>query len=82
VTKSAKHVTIKIEDAGQGLPSEFYKAEFSGFQRFDPKHSKTSGGTGLGMNIMGSIAEHLGGEVKLSKSKSLGGLCITLKLPR
>ena len=82
VTKSSKSVTIKIEDAGAGLPSEFYKAGLSGFQRFDPKHSKTSGGTGLGMNIMGSIAEHLGGEVKLSKSRTLGGLCITLKLPR
>ena len=82
VTKSTNSVMIKIEDAGPGLPSDIYKAGVSGFQRFDPKHSKTSGGTGLGMNIMGSIAEHLGGEVKLSKSKSLGGLCITLRLPR
>ena len=82
VSKSAKSVIIKIEDAGPGLTSEIYKAGVSGFQRFDPKHSKTSGGTGLGMNIMGSIAEHLGGKVALSKSKSLGGLCITLTLPR
>lgn len=82
VTKGAKLVTIRVEDAGPGLSKEIYRAGISGFQRFDPKHSKTSGGTGLGMSIMGSIAEHLGGEVSLSKSKSLGGLCVTLKLPR
>lgn len=74
-------VQLAIEDAGPGLPKAAYSEGIRSFKRFDSSRSKGSGGTGLGMSLMVGIAENLGGEVALSKSK-LGGLAVTLKLPR
>jgi two-component system OmpR family sensor kinase len=83
ITLSAtkKFVTLAIEDGGPGLPAGAYKAGIRSFERFDASRSRESGGSGLGMSIMAGIAQALGGEVRLSKS-TLGGLCVTLKLPR
>lgn len=81
VKATKKFVAITVEDAGAGLPDGAYKAGIRSFERFDESRSRESGGSGLGMSIMSGIASTLGGEIKLSKSK-LGGLCITLKLPR
>ena len=81
LAQTSSHVTLKIDDAGPGLPKEAYKEGIRSFKRFDASRSKSAGGTGLGMSLMAGIAENLGGEVVLSKSK-LGGLAITLKLPK
>ena len=75
------NVRLVIEDAGPGLPKSAYSEGIRSFKRFDASRSKSAGGTGLGMSLMAGIAENLGGEVVLSKSK-LGGLAVTLKLPR
>jgi two-component system OmpR family sensor kinase len=74
-------VRLVIQDAGPGLPNDAYSEGIRSFKRFDASRSKSAGGTGLGMSLMVGIAENLGGEVVLSKSK-LGGLAVTLKLPR
>lgn len=81
LTQTSNQVTLKIDDAGPGLPKEAYREGIRSFKRFDASRSKSAGGTGLGMSLMAGIAENLGGEVVLSKSK-LGGLAITLKLPK
>ena len=81
LSQTAGQVSLKIDDAGPGLPKEAYKEGIRSFKRFDASRSKSAGGTGLGMSLMAGIAENLGGEVVLSKSK-LGGLAITLKLPK
>lgn len=80
LTENKNRILLVIEDAGPGLPATAYKQGIRSFKRFDASRSKDSGGTGLGMSIMASIAERLGGEVKLSKSK-LGGLKVSLQLP-
>jgi two-component system OmpR family sensor kinase len=81
LTQTSQQVTLKVDDAGPGLPIEAYKEGIRSFKRFDSSRSKSAGGTGLGMSLMAGIAENLGGEVQLKKSK-LGGLQVTLKLPR
>ena len=80
LTKKNGKATLKIEDAGPGLPKQAYREGIRSFKRFDKSRSKEAGGTGLGMSIMAGIAESLGGEIKLSQSK-LGGLAVTLTLP-
>ena len=81
LTAGRDNFRLLIEDAGPGLPKAAYGEGIRSFKRFDASRSKSAGGTGLGMSLMVGIAENLGGEVTLSKSK-LGGLAVTLKLPR
>ena len=72
-----EHPSVQLGEAVKAA----YKEGIRSFKRFDASRSKSAGGTGLGMSLMAGIAENLGGEVALSKSK-LGGLAITLKLPK
>ncbi|MCX8528955.1 MAG: HAMP domain-containing sensor histidine kinase [Rhodoluna sp.] len=79
LSQQGQNVSLKIEDAGPGLPKQAYSEGIRSFKRFDASRSKSAGGTGLGMSIMVGIAENLGGSVKLNQSK-LGGLCVLLSL--
>ncbi len=73
-------VTLRIEDAGPGLPHTSYGTRLERFRRFDPSRSRTTGGSGLGMSIMADIADALGGTVTTAPSE-LGGLALTFTLP-
>ncbi len=72
---------LVIEDGGSGLSDEAYAAGIQHFQRFDPSRSRASGGSGLGMSIMGAIVRKHAGSVGISRSE-LGGLRIEARLPR
>ena len=72
---------LVIEDGGSGLSDEAYEAGIQHFQRFDPSRSRASGGSGLGMSIMGAIVRKHAGAVEISRSE-LGGLRIEARLPR
>jgi signal transduction histidine kinase len=73
-------VVLRVEDAGPGLPPQFYSEGIQHFQRFDKSRSRESGGSGLGMSIMRAIVEKHGGSIELGPS-ALGGLSITVTLP-
>lgn len=75
-----KYAQLVIEDGGKGLPAEAYAKGIQAFQRFDSSRSRETGGTGLGMSIMGSIVEAHGGTMTISQSK-LGGLKLDIQLP-
>ena len=75
--KDSGKVSFVIEDNGPGLPEEFYRQGIQAFQRFDKSRSRETGGSGLGMTIIGKSVEKVGGKISLSKSKS-GGLKITI----
>jgi len=67
------HVQLSIQDAGPGLPEEFYKNGSQYFERFDKSRNRASGGAGLGMSIINRIITNIGAEIKISKGK-YGGL--------
>lgn len=67
------HVQLCIQDAGPGLPEEFYKNGSQYFERFDKSRNRASGGAGLGMSIINRITTNIGAEIKISKGK-YGGL--------
>jgi len=67
------HVQLSIQDAGPGLPEEFYKNGSQYFERFDKSRNRASGGAGLGMSIINRITTNIGAEIKISKGK-YGGL--------
>lgn len=74
-------VTLIVEDAGPGLPQATYDVGIDAFQRFDAFASRSNGGSGLGMTIMRTIVRQHEGTIHLSKSETLGGLRIEIRLP-
>ena len=69
---------VWIEDDGLGI-TELDRAKlFSRGARLDTEKP----GTGLGLAIVRDVIEIYGGEVELGESEDLGGLLVTLKLPR
>jgi len=71
--QNESHCQLSIQDAGPGLPEEFYKNGSQYFERFDKSRNRASGGAGLGMSIINRITTNIGAEIKISKGK-YGGL--------
>ncbi len=72
--------TLIIEDDGPPIPPGKRERVFEPFTRLDPSRSRDSGGSGLGLTIVKSIAELHGGDVKIGES-DLGGVKLTMFLP-
>lgn len=69
---------ITVEDDGAGIPVGERTRIFDRGARLDTGKP----GTGLGLAIVRDVAEIYGGNVGLGTSEDLGGLMVTLKLPR
>lgn len=69
---------IWVEDDGAGIPASQREAIFARGARLDTGKP----GTGLGLAIVRDVAEIYGGTVSLAESEDLGGLQVTLRLPR
>lgn len=72
------YVQLIVQDAGPGLPEEFYKNGTQYFERFDKSRNRATGGAGLGMSIINRITKNIGAEIKISESK-YGGLSTEIK---
>ena len=75
---AAELCAIWIEDDGLGIPEADRAKLFSRGARLD----LSKPGTGLGLAIVRDVVEIYGGEVELGESEDLGGLLVTLRLPR
>lgn len=69
---------VLVEDDGMGIPEAQRVNIFGRGARLDTEKP----GTGLGLAIVRDVAEIYGGSVHLGESEDLGGLLITLRLPR
>lgn len=74
-------VRVVIEDRGPGIPAAERELVFEPFHRLDPSRSRETGGVGLGLAIVRSVALAHGGDVVLSDRPG-GGLRAELRLPR
>ncbi len=74
-------LTVRIRDAGPGLPENQLEQVFEPFFRGEASRSRDTGGTGLGLGIARNIARAHGGDLVL-KNHSHGGLEAILLLPR
>ncbi|WP_414826685.1 sensor histidine kinase [Altererythrobacter sp. Root672] len=74
----ARLCDIWIEDDGRGISESDRAKLFSRGARLDTEKP----GTGLGLAIVRDVVEIYGGEVELGESEDLGGLMVTLRLPR
>ena len=69
------HLTIRVEDDGKGIPPDQLDRLFMPFERGDT----AAAGTGVGLHLVKSWTEKLGGSVEYSTSE-LGGACFSVLL--
>lgn len=72
---------IEIEDDGPGVAPDEIERLFEPFYRHEPSRSRETGGIGLGLAVVRSIARAHGGDVTL-RNRPEGGLLATVMLPR
>jgi signal transduction histidine kinase len=74
-------LTIRIRDAGRGIPENMLERVFDPFFRLEESRNRDTGGTGLGLSIARNVAETHAGTLVLHNAEG-GGLEATLTLPR
>ena len=75
-----KRSRIKVEDTGEGIPTQHIDRLFERFYRVDRARSREMGGTGLGLAIVKHLARAHGGEVSV-ESKLGEGSTFVIELP-
>ena len=79
-TPDSVQVRFSIQDTGIGMAADILPLIFERFRQASDFTTRYYGGTGLGLNIVRSLAEMQGGWV--SVSSTLGeGSCFTLEIP-
>ena len=81
LTRRALEFTV--EDDGPGIPEEVRGAVLRPFTRLDEaRNQNLASGVGLGLSIAQDITRTHGGSLQLDTSPRLGGLRVTVTLPR
>lgn len=73
-------LTIKVKDAGPGIPPVHHNRLFERFYRVDKARSRNVGGTGLGLSIVKHIAQAHNGGVRVDSAPGRGAT-FTLQIP-
>jgi len=81
VEDSGATITIRVHDAGKGIPEAQLEKVFEPYYRLEEARSQAGGGTGLGLGIARNIATLHGGTLTL-RNHPEGGLEAVLSLPR
>jgi len=71
-TRHSRSVQLQVSDDGPGFPPPFLDAAFERFTRAD--ETRTTGGAGLGLSIVRSIARAHGGEAYAANAPAGGAL--------
>jgi PAS domain S-box-containing protein len=73
-------VRISVRDHGCGIPDQFKLRVFEKFAQADASDSRQKGGSGLGLSILKTIVERLGGTVMFDHAPG-GGTIFLVELP-
>ena len=80
VFRDEGNAVVEIEDDGPGIPPQDRERVFEPFYRRAPSRNRQTGGAGLGLAIVRSIARGHGGDVALVNRLG-GGLTARVQLP-
>lgn len=80
VFRDAGNAVVEIDDDGPGIPPQDAERVFEPFYRREPSRSRQTGGIGLGLAVVRSIARGHGGDVSLINRVG-GGLTARVQLP-
>lgn len=80
VFREADNAVVEIDDDGPGIPPQDVERVFEPFYRREPSRSRQTGGIGLGLAVVRSIARGHGGDVDLINRVG-GGLTARVHLP-
>lgn len=72
--------TCAVRDSGIGIPAESLERMFDAFQQADSSISRRYGGTGLGLPIARTLAERMGGTLRVQSEEGQGSV-FTLEIP-
>jgi len=75
-----RSATVRVKDTGIGIAAEEQELVFDRFYRAEKSRTRRTGGSGLGLPIVKSIVDSLGGSVTLS-SQVGQGTEVTISLP-
>jgi PAS domain S-box-containing protein len=78
--KQSDVIRISVRDHGGGIPDEFKPRVFEKFAQADASDKRQKGGSGLGLSILKSIVERLGGTVAFDDAPG-GGTIFQVDLP-
>ncbi|PKU24230.1 ATP-binding protein [Telmatospirillum siberiense] len=73
-------IKVVVEDQGPGIPEDQLEAVFKPFYRLESSRNKRTGGLGLGLSNVRTIARAHGGDVRLA-NRPEGGLSAVVSLP-
>ena len=80
LTRNGSQACLLVEDDGPGIAASERERVFEPFVRLDPSRDRATGGCGLGLAIVHSIAVAMGGHASC-ESSSLGGASFSLQWP-
>ena len=78
--KNSGKCIISIQDNGPGFPDEALPHVFERFYRADSSHTRSAGGSGLGLSIAKTIIESMNGTI-IAKNAENGGAELQIILP-
>ncbi|KAG9442701.1 hypothetical protein H6P81_018555 [Aristolochia fimbriata] len=65
---------FEVDDTGSGIDPSKWETVFESFEQADPSTTRTHGGTGLGLCIVRTLVNKMGGEIKVEKKDGPGTL--------
>ncbi|VFQ75514.1 unnamed protein product [Cuscuta campestris] len=75
---------FEVDDTGCGIDPSKWESVFESFEQADPSTTRLHGGTGLGLCIVRTLVNKMGGEIKVMKKNGEGTLmklCLPLDTP-
>jgi signal transduction histidine kinase len=80
VYSEGDEAVIEVDDDGPGVSEKEREQVFEPFHRGEPSRSRETGGAGLGLAVVRSVARSHGGDATLANREG-GGLRATVRLP-